>query len=81
MEESLDNVAAKSGNKQPERKPNDNEGEKKSEVRVCERVKNRTEENQREESQGGWGGQLELNQCVCPLCLINCLSGHHCKGY
>lgn len=53
----------------------------KSEVRVCERVKNRIEGNQREESQGGRGGQLELNQCVCPLCLINCLSGHHCKSY
>lgn len=48
--ESLDNVTAKSGDKQRERKPNDNEG--KSEAKVCDRVKTRIKENQTEESQG-----------------------------
>lgn len=41
---------AKSGNKQSDHKPNDNEG--KSEGKECERVKNRIKENQTEESQG-----------------------------
>lgn len=26
-------------------------------------------------------GYLEMAQCVCPLCLINCLSGHHFRSY
>lgn len=65
----------KSRDKQRECKPNDNKG--KSEANVCERIK----KYNKKRISGAGGGQLELNQCACPLCLINCLSGHHCRDY
>lgn len=71
-------MTARSKDEQRQGKPNDNEGNQRWNKRV---KKNRIKDNQTEESQGLGDAESELNQCFCPLRLINCLSGHYCRVY